>query len=101
MKRCLYALLALAAAAHAAPLRDPFARPAAAAPATPAPTEPRPQLRAIMFAPGHSLANIGGQILAVGDWFGDYRIVKIEERRVTIERRGVATVLALDEERAK
>jgi hypothetical protein len=50
-----------------------------------------------MVAPGRSLANINGQILAVGEWFGDYQLIKVEERAVTLARRGVKSVLALDE----
>lgn len=101
MKRPAIALLALAlalagaAAAAEAPLRDPFARPAPAAPAAAPAAQPAPQLRAIMFEPGHSLANIGGQILGVGDWFGDYRVARIDARSVTLARGGAAVVLAL------
>lgn len=103
------ALLALVGAhAHAQTrmqaLRDPFARPAAPAKAEaaiPVETGPAPRLRAIMVAPGRSLANIDGQILAVGEWFGDYRLVKVEERSVTLARQGVTRVLALDEASAK
>ena len=106
MKRIVLAALALAlglAQAQAQPLRDPFARPAmrpsaAAADAVQA-AEPQaaPQLRAVMVAPGRSLANINGQILAVGEWFGDYQLIKVEERGVTLARRGVKSVLALSE----
>ena len=98
----LTAMLALAlasASAQAAP-RDPFARPAvparieAAVP--PAPQAP-PRLRAIMVAPGRALANIDGQILALGEWFGDYQLIKVDERSVTLLKHGVTRVLALDE----
>lgn len=93
-----WALLALACCALAAraqaPLRDPFARPAP--PAAAAPEQPRPRLRAIMFEPGHSLADVGGQIVAVGDWFGEYRVAAIGERSVTLVRRGASTVIPLD-----
>jgi hypothetical protein len=93
-------LLAASAATTANPAwagRDPFARPAlpaAAEPADPAaaPMEPaaRPQLRAIMLAPDHALANISGRILEVGEWFGDYQVVRIRERSVTLATRGGA-----------
>jgi hypothetical protein len=86
--------------------RDPFARPALPVP-TPAQAqaaaeaaEPavQPQLRAIMVAPGQALANISGRILAVGESFGDYRVVKIRERSVTlVSRGGKKTELALDQ----
>ena len=106
MKQIALAALALAfvTAAFAQPLRDPFARPALPAP-KPAqavadleePPQALPQLRAVMVAPGRSLANINGQILAVGEWFGDYQLIKVDERAVTLMRRGVTSVLALDE----
>lgn len=105
MKHLAFATLALAFGMDAAarPLRDPFARPAipASAPTTEAPGTAHaavaPQLRAVMVAPGRSLANINGQILAVGEWFGDYQLIKVEERAVTLAKRGVKSVLALDE----
>lgn len=92
--------------AQAQPPRDPFARPARAAQA-PAATEPAqepapppaPQLRAVMVTPGRALANINGQILASGEWFGDYQLIKVEERGVTLKKRGVTSVLLLDESR--
>ena len=102
-------MLALALAANAAasaPLRDPFARPTMPV-AGPAPgTEetvvpPPPTLRAIMYDPGHSMANIGGQILMAGEWYGDYRIARIDERSVTLLRKNVKTVLVLDKEGSK
>lgn len=102
----------LLAAAHAQPLRDPFARPAVP-PRTPAAAEPAeaaqlaaqeaaqpaPQLRALMVTPGRALANINGQILAAGEWFGDYQLTKVDERGVTLKKRGVTSVLLLDESR--
>ena len=108
MKHIIAATLALAVAAGASaqPLRDPFARPAlpvraaAAEPAEPAePEAPQvlPQLRAVMVTPGRALANINGQILAVGEWFGDYQLIKVEERGVTLTKRGVKSVLELSE----
>jgi hypothetical protein len=50
-----------------------------------------------VVAPGRALANINGQILAVGEWFGDYQLIKVEEGSVTLARRGVKSVLALTE----
>jgi MSHA biogenesis protein MshK len=100
------ALLLAAAALATSPAqagRDPFARPAlppAAALDAQAATEPAPppQLRAIMVAPGQALANINGRILAVGEWIGDYRVVRIRERSVTLATRGGAkSELALDQ----
>lgn len=106
---CIGALaFALASVAFASPLRDPFARPApppiaatAEAGGEGAASAPVPQLRAIMYEPGHSLANIGGQILAVGQWFGDYRLIQIQERSVTLLRHKAKTVLVLDNEGSK
>lgn len=100
---CTALALALATGAMAQPLRDPFARPAtpaivpAEAATEPAQPELVLQLRAVMVGPGRSLANINGQILAVGEWFGDYQLIKVDERAVMLARRGVKSVLALDE----
>jgi hypothetical protein len=99
--------LLLAAALSTSPAqagRDPFARPTLPVAATPDAQAPAaesaapPQLRAIMVAPGQALANINGRILAVGEWFGDYRVVRIRERSVTLATRGgTKTELALDQ----
>ena len=103
MKHLVTALLALVpllAAAQGQPLRDPFARPAppvrAVEPETQAPPV-LPQLRAVMVGPNRALANINGQILATGEWFGDYQLIKVEERGVTLNKRGVKSVLVLNE----
>jgi hypothetical protein len=102
MTACL-ALAPLLACAHGQPLRDPFARPAAplkiaaAESAEPQAPQAAPQLRAVMVVPGRALANINGQILAVGEWFGDYQLIKVEERGVTLNKRGVKSVLELNE----
>lgn len=99
---CL-ALAPLLACAQGQLLRDPFARPAAPVKIALAETaeaeapQPPPQLRAIMVTPGRALANINGQILAVGEWFGDYQLIKVEERGVTLTKRGVKSVLELNE----
>jgi len=102
------ALLALACAAHAneqpRALRDPFARPAApvraagdaAAPDATEASEQPPRLRAVMYTPGRSLANIDGRILAPGEWLGEYRVTEIRERSVTLVRRGAKHELQLD-----
>jgi hypothetical protein len=103
MKQAATMLMALASlAAQAQPLRDPFARPAppvrAAVPeAEPEQAQLAPQLRAVMVAPGRALANLNGQILAVGEWFGDYQLIEVEERGVTLVKRGVKSVLVLSE----
>ena len=87
-------------------LRDPFMRPVAAAGAAAAavagqPEQPKPRLRAILFARGHALADINGQVLREGDWFGDWRIAKIEERRVNLKRGAENLLLLLDREKAQ
>ena len=95
---CVLALTG--AGVQATPLRDPFARPAPLAPrveAEPETPQALPQLRAIMVTPARALANINGQILAVGEWFGDYQLIKVEERGVTLDKRGVKSVLLLNE----
>mgnify|MGYP006365648753 CR=1 FL=1 len=100
---CIVMLALAGGAAAAPPLRDPFARPAAPVKAAaleaaePEAPQPLPQLRAVMVTPGRALANINGQILAVGEWFGDYQLIKVEERGVTLIKRGVKSVLLLDE----
>jgi hypothetical protein len=108
----LILMLALATDAGAQVRRDPFARPAsalvpspaaaaaeeAAAPAAP-PAPPR--LRAIMYEAGKSLVNINGRILAAGERYDDYRIDAIGPRSATLTRRGVRSVIVLDEESSK
>jgi hypothetical protein len=110
--KLLVPMLALLAAgpACAGPLRDPFVRPvaaagaavaAAAAGAALADQPEQPHLRAILFARGgHALADINGQVLREGDWFGDWRIAKIEERRVSLKRGNDNLMLLLDREKA-
>jgi len=106
MKFCILMLAALALQANAQVRRDPFARPAAAVAivaadvAVAAPPAP-PRLRAIMYEPGKSLVNINGRILAVGDGFDDYLVSAISARSATLTRRGVRSVIVLDEESSK
>lgn len=108
--RALALALALAAfGAAAAPLRDPFARPAIVPPApatagvdAPAEAAPPPlELRAIMYDPGHSMANVSGRILSVGDTYGPYKVARIDERSVTLLRDKVKSVLVVDKESSK
>jgi hypothetical protein len=99
----LLALVPLLAAAQGPQLRDPFMRPALPPPRVAEPElEPEasqvlPQLRAVMVVPGRALANINGQILAVGEWYGDYQLIKVEERGITLNKRDVKSVLVLNE----
>ena len=108
--------LILAGQAGAAPLRAPFVRPGtpAAADAAPAgdgpgetaaaaarPEPPAPRLRAILFSRAEALADIDGLVLREGDLAGDWRVVRIEERRVSLKRGNVGLVLQLDRETAR
>jgi len=106
MKFCILMLAVLTLQAGAQVRRDPFARPAVALTVTAAPEADvappaPPRLRAIMYEPGKSLVNINGRILAVGDSFDDYRIVAIDARGATLTRRGMRSVIVLDEESSK
>jgi hypothetical protein len=98
-------LAALHAGAGAQVRRDPFAQPAAAThesvAAPVAPPAPPPRLRAVMYEPGKSLVNIDGHILALGDSVDDYRVTAIGERSATLTRRGVRSVIVLDQESRK
>lgn len=113
MKPALLILAALALQANAQVQRDPFARPAAAllaataaasnaSDADPAPPDAAPpRLRAIMFEPGKSLVNIDGRILALGERYQDYLVSAITARSATLTRRGVRSVIVLDQESSK
>lgn len=78
--------------AHAAPaLRDPFARPAATVVAGPAPVIPAepprvPELRAVVLAGSRALANIDGTVVTVGDTVAGWRVIRIAERTVVLDR---------------
>lgn len=96
----------------AAPLRDPFERPAAprAAPAgagvgegssdgadaSAPPPAWVPELRAVMYQRGRSLVNISGSVLAVGETVHGYRLVRVAERSAVIARDGITIQLTLD-----
>ncbi len=85
-------------------LRDPFAHPKITAPprveATPPSAEEwKPELRAVMFDKAHSLVDIGGKILALGESVAGYRLIRIEERSATLSRDGHPITLKLDKEK--
>lgn len=85
-------------AADAAPLRDPFLRPAAAR--VPVPGEvpqAAPRLRAVVLNAGRSLANIDGNIVAVGEQFSGYTVQRIDTRGVLIARAGRAQLLTMQD----
>jgi pyruvate/2-oxoglutarate dehydrogenase complex dihydrolipoamide acyltransferase (E2) component len=107
------------AGAEREPLRDPFVRPGTPATATAATTgataaggaadpadadrpEPaQPRLHAILFSRAQALADIDGLVLREGDHVGDWRIMKIEERRVSLKRGDAALVLRFDREKTR
>jgi len=98
------AVLALALActgtAFAAPLRDPFLRPALARPApAPAPeaASAPPRLRALVLGGAQSLANIDGNVLAAGERHADYTVLRIDARGALIERGGRALLLTMQD----
>jgi len=92
------AALLLAAHAGAAPLRDPFQRPAASRPAVASATpEKPPRLRALVLNGARSLANIDGQVLAVGEQFSGYTILRIDARGALIARAGQEMLLSMQD----
>ena len=99
----LLQLLALAALlpladAGAAPLRDPFQRPAASRPvvAQPIPEKP-PRLRALVLNGARSLANIDGEVLAIGEQHAGYTVLRIDARGALIARAGRETLLTMQD----
>ena len=97
-----------------APLRDPFQRPAAPAPVAVAPSAAapvaasvdeapawKPELRAVMYDRGHSLVNVSGTVLAVGESVRGYRLVKVSERSVVMAKGGASIKLTLDKEQSQ
>lgn len=86
-------------------LRDPFTRPAvpvpaalaaAAAAAEVAPPAPL-HLRAVILHGAGSLANIDGDIVAIGDQARDYKVLRIDARGVLVTRAGKEQLLTLTE----
>ena len=72
-------------------LRQPAAEPFAAAPAA-------PELRATLVAEGRRLANINGKILAPGDRYDGYLILRIEEGRAVLRKDGQRITLDVYEQ---
>ena len=85
-------LLLAHAAADAAPqtaLRDPFLRPAAARLAPPTGSaKPAPRLRALVLGGVRSLANIDGHVVAAGEQFAGYTVLRIDANGVLLARAG-------------
>lgn len=91
---------------HAAPRRDPFARPPASIPAAPAPAlaeaapppPPAPlHLRALILNGARSLANIDGDVVATGERARDYQVLRIDARGVLVARAGTQELLSMNE----
>lgn len=102
MTRALMLALAIAAVATtsaAAPLRDPFLRPAAAArPTLPVETPaPRPRLRALVLNGAHSLANIDGNVVGAGERCAGYTVLRIDARGVLLARAGQELLLTMQD----
>lgn len=100
------ALWASGAAAAPLQLRDPFVQPAPRSAPPPPPTAEaaavaaasawKPELRAIMYDQARSLVNVSGSVLAIGESVRGYRLVKVNERSVVMDKGGAAIKLTLD-----
>jgi hypothetical protein len=83
-------------------LRDPFQRPVAARAAMPVesapPAPPAPlRLRALVLNAQRSLANIDGNVVAVGEQFSGYTVRRIDARGVLIVRNGHEQLLTMQD----
>ena len=47
------------------------------------------ELRGILMASGHSVVNVNGKLLAVGETYQGYRLVRVEERKAVFTRNGL------------
>lgn len=93
-----FAALLLALPARAEPLRDPFQRPAASRPAAPSATpEKAPRLRALVLGGARSLANIDGHVLAAGEQFSGYTVLRIDARGALLARAGAELLLTMQD----
>lgn len=94
--------LLLVLTAGAEPLRDPFQRPAASRPTAAAaaaaavPDKP-PRLRALVLGGARSLANIDGQVLAAGEQFSGYTVLRIDARGALLARAGSEVLLTMQD----
>lgn len=88
--------------AEEAPSKNPFAKPTfmrgveapVIGPDARSPLEP-PQLRAILLAADGALANIDGTLVAAGEEYAGYRVMRISEEQVVLRRRDEQLVLEL------
>ena len=56
------------------------------------------ELRGTMAAGEHSLANIGGEILAIGQEINGYRLVAVHQRHVVLQKNDIHRTLLIDKE---
>ena len=54
------------------------------------------ELRGIMIAGPRSQANIGGEIIAIGEEVGGYRLVSVRPQHVVLIKNDVKKILAVD-----
>jgi type II secretory pathway component PulC len=106
MSRCRNLLLGLAlfpagvyATDAAAPLHiNPFVQPQVVADADTVVVSAAADtmvLRGVMLAGEHSLANISGQILGIGQEINGYRLIAVNEDNVVLDREGVRRELGV------
>lgn len=57
-----------------------------------------PHLISTLRAGDHSMANVGGKIIAVGEEINGYKLIKVSERAVVFVNQGKTTRLTLDDE---
>lgn len=97
----LLAAAACAGTAQDPARRDPFSRPAATAPSLARTADTvdaaPPRLRALILNGASSVADIDGDIVAVGERTRDYRVVRIDARGVLIEHAGKRQLLSMNE----
>ena len=53
------------------------------------------ELRGVMLAGEHSLANIGGKIVGIGQDINGYRLITVNERTVVLDRDGTRRELGV------
>jgi hypothetical protein len=56
------------------------------------------ELRGTMAAGEHSLANIGGEILAIGQEISGYRLMAVHQRHVVLEKNEIQRTLLIDKD---
>lgn len=93
-----FTALLLAFPAKAESLRDPFQRPVASRPVAPgAAADKAPRLRALVLGGARSLANIDGQVLAAGEQFAGYTVLRIDARGALLARAGSELLLTMQD----